>query len=531
MIRNLLILLFCCFFIIAEASRKKPRKKDFVPIENLMQADDYLKASDLIDKLQKKYPESSYLYLLEGICLLNIDGKTKEAIQPLLLAQEHYGLYSKKNNNAIEANYYLGLAYHLNYQFEDALDLFTQLQDTIPAKRESIHKQLKQQIDYCENAISLKQHPVDFRITNLGQAINSEYDEHSPIISGDENLLMFTSNKQGHSKQGKSTILYPEDIYSSKWRDGAWLPATNVGNSINTSGYDATCSLSSDGKTMILYRNNGNGDLYISKLSNDKWGKPVKLPKPINSPHEESHACLSIDGNSIVFTSDRPGCVGNKDIYMAHKLPNGDWGKVTLLNEKVNTPFNEESPFLSHDGQTIFFASEGHNSMGGFDIFMSEKDINGQWQEAINIGYPINTPGDDLFYIPTFDGQRVYFASERSGGYGRSDIYIIEFPESDERSLAVVSGFLFTESGLPSDSSTISIMNKVSGELVGAYKPQTHSGKYTMILSTGVQYIMTIETPGKVSISKEVIIPYRANYKSKTRASYLDPMVIKNESD
>ncbi|MCU4157230.1 PD40 domain-containing protein [Carboxylicivirga sp. A043] len=494
-----------------------------------MLIDNFKKASELIIQLQKRYPEDPYLQLLQGICYLNIDGKTKDAIKPLTKAKQHYGVYSKRNDNAIEANYHLGLAYHLDHQFEQALKLFEVLKDTIPVKRENIHKQLNQQINYCNNAIALKQNPVDFRITNLGQAINSEFDEHSPIISGNEDLLLFTSNKHGVAKKSKADGLYTEDIYSTQWREGAWLPSVNAGPTINTDGYDATCSLSSDGKTMITYRNHGNGDLYVSELKDDKWSTPEKLPKPINSSYEESHASLSLDGNTIVFTSDRPDGIEGKDIYIAHKLPNDEWGKVLLLNRNVNTELNEESPFLSHDGQTLFFASEGHNSMGGFDIFKSVRDENGQWQQPINIGYPINTPGDDLFYIPTLDGQRVYFASERPGGYGRSDIYIIEFPVTDERTLAVVSGFLFTEDGLPSVNSTITVTNKKSGELIGNYKPQTNSGKYTMIIATGITYEMTISTPGMISISKEINIPYRADYKTRANASYLEPMVLKKE--
>ncbi|MBR8535966.1 PD40 domain-containing protein [Carboxylicivirga sediminis] len=527
MIKNFLIIILCAIVVPAIASDKKPRKKDLVPIENLMQVDNYEKAAAQIKQLQKKHPDNPYLYLINGICLLNIDGRIKEAIHPLQLAKAHYGIYSNKNDNALKANYHLGQAYHLTYKFKEALALFEILQDSVPVNRSNIHAQLKQQINFCKNAIELEKQPVEFRITNLGQAINTEYDEHSPIISGDENLLMFTSNRKGLSKKIKDEALFPEDIYSTKWRDGQWLPSVNAGISINTNKYDATCSLSSDGQSLIIYRNEGNGNLYISQQSNNKWSEPQKLPKPINSAYEESHASLSLDGNSIVFTSTRPGGLGGKDIYISHKLPTGDWGKASLLSSAVNTPLNEESPFLSYDGQTLFFASEGHTSMGGYDIFKSEKDSSGNWGKAVNIGYPINTPGDDLFYIPTLDGQRVYFASERNEGYGRSDIYIIEFPETDERSLAVVSGYLFTENGQPSSESVITVTKALSDEEQGIFRPQTNTGKYTMILPTGIEYIMTIETPGMITISKELKLPYRTNYKTRTGATYLEPMVLK----
>ncbi len=517
------LILCICFSLDAQ---KKPRKKDIIPIENLLSIDAYTQAIGQLTILQRKYPDDGHLHLLKGICYLNIDYKTDAAIVSLEKAVDELGMYSERNDHAIEANYHLAQAYHLTNRFEDALQILSTLSDTVPKNRTNIHSQIDLYIGYCKNAIELTSQPVDFRITNLGQAINSEYDEHSPVISGNEDLLMFTSNRLKRSKKQKNTILPPEDIYTSSWREGSWLPSVTANSNLNTDRYDATCSLSSDGKTLIIYRNQGNGDLFISQMDKE-WSEPKRLPKPINSPYEESHASLSLDGNTIVFTSDRPNGIGQKDMYLSKKLPDGTWGKAQLFPESVNTQLNEESPFLSYDGNTLFFASEGHSSMGGFDIFKSEKLENGQWSKAQNIGYPINTPGDDLFYIPTLDGQRVYFASERPGGYGRSDIYIIEYPVYDERSLAVVAGYLFTIDGLPSSDSEISIHYKESNAHIGTYKPQRNTGKYTMILPTGVVYQMTIKTPGKTTINRVIEIPYQENYRSKTGATFLDPMVIK----
>jgi tetratricopeptide (TPR) repeat protein len=527
MIKYLLIITMCFGALQTEALDKKPPRKDLVPIENLMLVDNYEKAAKQIKLLQQKFPDNAYLHLLNGICLLNIDGRIKDAIPQLNAAKHHYGLYSSRDDNALKANFHLAQAYHLSNRYDEALGILHPLMEAVPEKRYNIREQIQQLINYCNNAIILEMQPVKFRITNLGQAVNSEYDEHSPIISGDENLLMFTSNRKGLSEKIKDNVLFPEDIYSTQWRDASWLPSVNAGININTNDYDATCSLSSDGQTLILYRNEGAGSLFISQLENDMWATPQKLPKPINTAYEESHASLSLDGNSIVFTSSRPGGYGQKDIYMCHKLPDGSWGKEILLDTTINTTLNEESPFLSFDGQTLYFASEGHTSMGGYDIFKSEINEAGNWGQAVNIGHPINTVGDDLFYIPTLDRQRVYFASERPGGYGRSDIYIIEFPETDERSFAVVSGYLFTQDGTPSSQSSITISNTLTGEEAGTYKPQANTGKYTMILPTGINYLMTIETPGMISISREINIPYRANYKSRASATYLDPIVLK----
>ena len=509
-------------------AQNKPAKKDIVPIQNMMNLDRYKEAADNLTPLIKKHPDYALLDLMYGICLLNMHKRTNDAIIPLEKAKSKYGIYSKRDDYALETNYHLAQAYHLTHQFDKALKVLEELSNAVPLKRESVHAQINQLSANCRHALHFKKNPVDYRITNLGQAINSEYNEHSPVISGDEGLLMFTSNRYRTQQKNSAERLIPEDIYLSKWREGSWVPALSADPTINSDGYDATCSLSPDGKTLIQYRSHAKGDLYMSNFENQKWTKPQKLPKPINSPYEESHGSLSLDGNTIIFTSDRPDGIGGKDIYISKKLPDGKWGKVILLGEEVNTAFNEESPFLSYDGKTLYFASEGHTSMGGFDIFKSERDSSNNWTKAQNIGYPINTPGDDLFYIPTFDKQRVYFASERPGGYGQSDIYIIEYPVSDDRSLAVVSGFLFTQDGQPSGSSRITVTNLSTGEEEGIYRPQTNSGKYIMILPTGIDYQMTVETAGKTSITQTFKIASRSDYKTQATATFLDPLVIKD---
>ncbi|WP_439184079.1 hypothetical protein [Carboxylicivirga taeanensis] len=528
MTRYLIITLTFFCFSATESTAQKPRKKDLIPIENLIMAENYPQAIREIQQLQINYPNHAYLQLIEGICLLNTDGRIQDAIPPLLNASKQLGLYSSKNDHAIRANYHLGQAYHLSSQFNKALQRFEQLQKAVPPNRTDIHEQLRQQISYCKNAIELSKHPVHFRITNLGKSINSRYDEHSPVVSGDESLLLFTSNRKRGDQKGTDTAFSPENIYARQWADSQWdfTPGTSQ---LNTNQYDATCSLSADGQSLIIYRNEGNGDLFLSELNKDQWSSPQKLTKPINSSYEESHASLSLDGNSIVFTSNRPGGYGGMDIYLCQKLPDGSWGPAKRLSDAINTPLNEESPFLSYDGQLLYFASEGHTSMGGYDIFKCEKDSNGNWGQAINIGYPINTPGDDLFYFPTTDGQRVYFASERNEGFGRTDLYIIEFPEDDERSLAVVAGYLFTEEGKPASSAVITINKKENGQLMGTYRPQSDTGKYTLILPTGVSYQMTIDTPDAIRLTKDIEIPYQANYTSRTKAIFLHPMLVKKK--
>ncbi len=520
-------LLFCVNAVIV--AQPKLKKKELNAITDAINLEKFDEAAQKIKPLLSNYPNEPILNLQMGLCLLNDDYKTKEAIPYLEKAKEFYPLDRKRNHRAIEARYYLAQAYHLNYRFEEALTELSALKDNIPAKQKVLLKEIERETAYNQNAIELKSHPVDFRISNLGQAVNSENDEHSPVISADETILMFTSNRQGTGSLKTYDDLYYEDIHQSIWREGKWLPAMNLGQKINTDGNDATCSLSANGQTLILYRNDGiSGDLYYSTLNDKGWSEPVKFPKPINTDYNETHGSFSYDENTLLFSSDRPGGFGGKDLYMTQKLPDGSWGKVMNLGPTINTAEDEESPFLSHDEKTLYFASMGHKSMGGFDIFSSKKlnDQEQKWNEPKNIGYPINTPGDDLFYSPTLDGQRVYFASERPGGYGKSDIWLIEFPESDERSLAVVAGFIFTQEGIPSYESQITVNKKETGEQIGVYRPHPETGKYVMILSTGVKYVMTIRTFGKATIEKEFSVSARQDFTTQGKASYLDPIVV-----
>ena len=522
------LLVFVLFVNTVLLAQSKLRKKELIEVTNDINLEKFDDAAEKIKALMINHPDEPILNLQLGLCMLNMDYKTDDAIPFLEKAKGYYPLEVRKNQRAIEARFYLAQAYHLNHQFEEALAELIALKDNIPPKQKSLLKLIELETGYNQNAIKLKSNPVDFRISNLGQAINSENDEHSPVI------LIFTSNRQGTGSLTTTDGMYYEDVHQSIWREGRWLPALNLGQKINTDGNDATCSLSADGQTMIIYRNDGiSGDLYYSQLTDKGWSSPVKFAKPINTDYNETHGSLSNDGQTLVFSSDRPGGFGGRDLYMVKKLPNGSWGKVLNLGPTINTTEDEESPFMSPDGKALYFASMGHMSMGGFDIFSTRRlDATEQkWSEPENIGYPINTPGDDLFYSPTSDGQRVYYASERPGGYGRSDIWLIEFPAKDERALAVVAGFIFTEEGLPSYESQIKRAKKETGEEVGIYRAHPETGKYVMIVPTGIEFTMTIRTFGKATLTKDFTIPARLDFPTRGNASYLDPIVVEDKKD
>lgn len=381
-------------------------------------------------------------------------------------------------------------------------------------------------MQYCKNALELKSKPVQFSITNLGPIINTEYDEHSPVINLHEDLLLFTSNRETTIAQAEKGELYVENIFYSRYRDKKWI--TTRAMDLNTEANNATIGISPDGTKLLIYQNDGIvGNIYVCEMKNDQWGELQKLPSPINTMANETHASFSMDGKTLFFTSDRIGGFGGKDIYSVNQLPNGEWGKVRNLGPDINTEFDEESPYIHPNNKTLYFSSEGHQSMGGFDIFKAIRNEDGEWGEAKNIGYPINTPFDDLFYAPTIDEQRVYYASKRDDGLGGSDIYLIEFPNDHPNELSVVGGFVYTPDGAPASEAKITVREKKTGNKEGVYRPNANNGKYIFIIPCGQSYTMEIELNKHKTVIKDFKVPSGKSFARKKTTFYLDPLVLK----
>lgn len=254
---------------------------------------------------------------------------------------------------------------------------------------------------------------VEHIITNLGQTVNTPYDEFSPIISSDGLVLIFTStrpiSKEGIAKKVQGF----ENVYISYYNDMTWKwsEAKMLGETINQPGKNnSPIALSNDGQRMLLYRGDPDGNIYESVLNGEQWSEPVKLPEPINSGKHESSASIAPDGRTIYFVSNRKGGQGKLDIWLCHQDNTGTWGKAENLGATINTDDNEEGVFIHPDGKTLYFSSMGHNSSGGFDIFKSVFE-NGSWSTPVNLGNSINTPEDDLFFTLTADGKTGYYST------------------------------------------------------------------------------------------------------------------------
>lgn len=332
-----------------------------------------------------------------------------------------------------ETAFYLGQALHRLGEFDRAIQLFDEYIKDNNTKKEEVKDAIffKQQVATAKELMSK---PKDVTISNMGELINSQYDEYGPSISADGKTLIFTSRRP-NNKGGAVDIndgKFYEDIYIAEWDDekNSFGEAKPIQGRINAEYHDACLSISPDGKFIFVYKNipgqTKSGDIYMSKLSGTgKWGAPEPLPKQINSSYFESSASLSADGNWLYFVSERRGGIGNGDIYRSKRISKTEWGEAENLGPIINTEEDEISVFIHPDGKTLFFSSKGHNTMGGYDIFKSVYE-NGQWSKPENIGYPINTLEDDLHFVLSSDNQTAYYSAVSPNGYGERDILKID---------------------------------------------------------------------------------------------------------
>ncbi|HCW05956.1 MAG TPA: hypothetical protein DGG95_01175 [Cytophagales bacterium] len=345
-------------------------------------------------------------------------------------------IYRQNPNYRFDLEYWIGESYQYGLKFDKAIDFYTKYKNKLNAKagysgKDRVEmKEVDRRITECNNGKEFVANPKPFSITNIGSAINSPQEDFAPVLSADENFIVFTSRRpdDNMSSDVYTDNKYYEDIYTATKVNGVWQSAKNIGPSVNTKTFDSDLTLSADGNLLFVYKDEGDGDIYVSEKGKDgTWGAPTPLPGVINSTYRESSVSISSDEKFLFFASDRPGGFGGSDIYIGYKDSKGEWSRVKNLGAQINTEYDEDGPFISFDGKTLYFSSEAHKGMGGFDIFKAEA-INlekNEWGEPENIGYPINTPDDDIFYVTSKDGQRSYYASVREDGLGYTDIYVI----------------------------------------------------------------------------------------------------------
>ena len=319
-----------------------------------------------------------------------------------------------------DIDYYLALALQANSHFTRAIDHFKKFQ----AKNKKFSTISKHKIQECQFGDSLMRNPVLCTIKILEWPVNSPFQDYGPVLNQDEDHLIFTSGRDS-LQVDKKFRTYFEDILSTTKKGEGWNVPEKISKNVNDQFHDAATYLTPSGKTIFLYYERGNGDIYQSDYNGTEWSKPKSMGKEINTVSWETSGCLSPDGTKFYFASDRPGGYGNLDLYVSEKLSTGVWGKAKNMGNKINSRGSEDAPFMHPDG-ILYFGSDGHKGLGDFDIFKSEF-VNGSWAKPTNIGYPINTPKFENYFFLSTDKKRAYFSAIRSEGIGGSDICKVNY--------------------------------------------------------------------------------------------------------
>ncbi len=437
MIKWTSIILFLLFFSMPIYSQNiiKSKKKAKLMIEN----ENYNGAINVyLDLLKNRLVDYS-VYTNLGYCYLKT-GDYDRALNFLEKSVKYYkSLEEYRKTDALNAMFYLATAYFDRYDFEKAKKMYISIMD-YSNRRQMLR--IKEKIIQCDSAQDMFEHPTGFFVYQPG-IINSEYPDYCPVISPVQGKMYFTSRRPGSTGGKIAPDGYEyEDIYSVNLNNGKFSKPVNIGPPINTDSYEATASISYDGKTMFIYKSTTKdpGDIYVSELVNKKWTVPKRMGKPINKHSRETHASLSPDGEHIFFTSDRNGGYGGLDIYEADLSPNGKWVNVRNLGKYINSPKDEDGPFISPDGKYLYFASNGHIGMGGFDIYKSKIKPDGTWSKPVNMGFPLNTVNDDIFYVPTNNPEQAFYSSKQIGGV--SSILVVKIYE-DINNMIFVKGYAF----------------------------------------------------------------------------------------
>ena len=376
-------------------------------------------------------PDNAALNYKLGVCYLFTDNKY-EAINYLLRA------YTLDGEVSGDIHMLLGMAYQLVLEFDKAMEQYnTHSSQLDPTEKQAYSKTLAKRFDECMNGKNLSRNPVRVIIQPLGEEVNSKYDDYNPLFAFNDTALFFTSRRPfGKAKRNKIDNKYNEDIYRSSLEGGMFQKAFRYDKPFNTDNNDAVVGVANDGNTLVLYRGHiQGGDLQISSFIPEKnsWSRPKSVTGRLTSKDGETSACLSPDGKELYYVSRNSKLtLGGKDILLSTLDSKGKWIEPVNLGVTINSPYDEEGVFITPDNHYLYFASKGHTSMGGFDIFRSERKEDGSWSDPENLGYPLNTPDDEVFYITDQTGSHGYYSAIREGGSGSRDICKVVFLGSEK---------------------------------------------------------------------------------------------------
>ncbi|GAA4376339.1 OmpA family protein [Hymenobacter koreensis] len=490
---------------------------------------------------QELNPNNALLNFRIGHCYLGSAGLKAKSLPYL---QKAYQLDPQVDSRV---HYLLGRALHMNAKWSEAIAEYKAAQPPAGSKGAStLQNDINKKIAECQSGMALQKNATRAFIDNVGPNVNSSSADYGPVITADESVMLFTSRRPGSTGGEKDPDSggYFEDIWqTTRNADGTWQPARNLGTTVNTQGHDAVVALAPDGQRLITYVEDGAGNLHESSLKGAEWAKPQELGRRINGgqSHEPS-AAYTPNGKFLYFVSNGSpkSNRGGHDIWRIEIDGRSD---AENLGSVINTPYNEDGVFLHPDGKTIYFSSEGHSSMGGYDIFKSELK-NGQWSKPENLGWPINTPDDDVFFVLSASGRHGYYSSTREDdGLGSRDIYMITFLGPEKQPLLSGEGQLLASRAAPlretllappvaiasaqvtilkgtvTDAATkqpleatIDLVDNTLAQTIASFQSNSQSGRYLVSLPSGTNYGIVVRKEGYLFHSENFDLPQGAAY-------------------
>ncbi len=532
-----LVLLLSTFSLKAQYSEPEVKnliatasEKDLVVQSSRFLQENFYHYADLItNRLLEINPESGNYNYRKGFIELDMRQDYIKAIKYLTKAatypvDKNYDIYTTREG-AVPADvfYHLGRAYHLDEQFEKAIENYKKFLDNTTKESELI-PEAKKRIVQCGVAKRLIANPTADVVKNLGETINTPYADYSSNISIDGESLYFTSRRPWEDKSSENfrdPMLnhLSDDIYQANVKiDQSWNPPYRL--SLNRpQSNESTVSVSIDERRIYLYNDkNGIGDIFYTDFIDNKFTnmKAIENAKVNEGTWWETHYTVSPDGNMIFFVSDKKGGYGRRDIYFMERV-DGTWTEAKNIGGNINSWSDEESPFMGLDNATLYFSSTDSTSMGLFDIFMTVRDENGVWSTPTNLGYPINSVGDDYFYTHTADGKKAYLTSFRKGGFGEKDIYEVKISDPKVKNVAFLNGQIIHVKGKPiPENSYVTVMcTNCADQTANVITPRVRDGGFFYKLEKCKEYELafyynsSVKDPYKEKFSTNCDLAYQ----------------------
>ncbi len=496
-------ILFVCLFVSVIGNAQPGKLKNVTPedAELAWSNKDYIDAANFYEVLCKREPDNMEYFFRAGFSLLNTH-------HDKALAIPYFEKVAASKKVTSEVYFLLGKANHIAMKFDEAEKYYVKFKNLVVKDKAETEK-VNHHLDMLHNAEEITKHPLNVSFVNLGPEINSQFPDYHPWITSDEQILYFTTRRKGaHATAIESDGYYSSDVFMSSVLEGKWDKAKNLGTGVNTNLDEQIVGIKPDGSELIVYvdRIDQKEDLFRSvRKGPTTYSKLEKLSPNVSDAKEYSGSVFDTENGPVLFFSrNDKNSLGGTDIYMAKMLPNGQWALPRNLGPNINSKYNEEFPYLALDGKTLYFSSEGHSSIGGYDLFKSIWDEEAQaWGPPINLGYPVNTCDDDEQISILPDNRAGYISTVRAEGYGDLDIYRIKFEDEEQKYNLFRGKINRSDSTNTNDIAVIitAVESKTNQEYT--FTPNPHSGKYIMALLPG-KYTITVTSDGYKEITDKV---------------------------